>query len=314
MSGRSQSSLELEALYERSARPYREAVQDLLVAIVMRDRDGVLAARRRLEEVTQHTMGMAELLGARDVLERAATLLPERVNAQRLHFATTQTLIPNVTFQEAVDDFATRVPVTVRRAAERTAERIAQLYGEGRVVAFAKAAEAAVTKRAADLITEAIREGVPEAEAGRAIAMGVDEVRKRTSEWSEAYARMAFRTNVGTATTAGRFRQLQDNDVREVIPALRFDAVGDVDTRDNHAAADGLILRADNTAWNRIAPPLGYNCRCTVAFIDRVTLRRMGRVNPDGSIREDRVPQGAHPDPGFRHGGRPDLLIVQGAA
>ncbi len=36
----------------------------------------------------------------------------------------------------------------------------------------------------------------------------------------------------------------------------------------------------------------------------------MGRVTSTGSIREDRVPASAHPDRGFRHGGRPDLFIV----
>tara|TARA_R110002020_G_scaffold119609_2_gene272867 strand:- start:1739 stop:2179 length:441 start_codon:yes stop_codon:yes gene_type:complete len=142
------------------------------------------------------------------------------------------------------------------------------------------------------------------------MAEAVEQVRIKTAAWSEGYARMAFRTNVNTAVTAGRFRQSQDPDIKKVIPCFRFDAVGDDDTRDNHLEADGLIFRVDNTVWNKIAPPLGYNCRCTVSNVSIASLRRMGRVNSNGDILEDRLPSVAKPDDGFRHGGRPDLFMV----
>jgi len=77
----------------------------------------------------------------------------------------------------------------------------------------------------------------------------------------------------------------------------------------NHDAADGVILRVDNPEWRRIAPPLGYNCRCQVTLMSTPALRRMGRIGPDGQVIESRVPSGAFPDPGFRHGGRPDLFV-----
>jgi SPP1 gp7 family putative phage head morphogenesis protein len=179
------------------------------------------------------------------------------------------------------------------------------------VVAFARSAEAAVTERVQSLITQAIREGIPEVNAATRIVKDVDLVRKRTAAWSESYARMSFRTNVNTAVTAGRFRQAQDPDVKALVPCMQFDAVDDGDVRDNHHAGDGIILKVDNPAWNKVAPPLGYNCRCQVNLITVPMLRRMGRINPDGSVREDRVPSGWRPDAKFRHGGRPDLMMVQ---
>jgi SPP1 gp7 family putative phage head morphogenesis protein len=139
--------------------------------------------------------------------------------------------------------------------------------------------------------------------------MAVDEVAKQSAPWSEGYARMAFRTNINTAITAGRFRQVQDPDIREVVPAFRYDAVGDRDTRDNHRAANGLIMAVDNPAWGQIAPPLGHNCRCSLSLVSVPMLRRMGRIDRAGRVQSDRVPAGAHPDPGFRHGGRPDLMV-----
>ncbi|MGB0889437.1 MAG: phage minor head protein [Solirubrobacterales bacterium] len=141
--------------------------------------------------------------------------------------------------------------------------------------------------------------------------MGVDEIRQKTKAWSESYARMAFRTNLNTAVTAGRFRQAQDEDIKAVIPCFRFDALIDSGTRDNHRAADGFIAKVDNALWRHIAPPLGYSCRCQVSLVSKPQLRRMGRLRPDGSIQEDRLPPGAHADKNFRHGGRPDLFVTE---
>lgn len=311
----------LEDLTGRYARIYAEAVHDLYVATVLGDKVAAREARVRLEETMRETMGIGEVLGASLALQKAAAVLRE-VGAFResagamMRFASepTQTILPRVTLTEAVQDMVDRTPVTIRRAAERTALRIAQLYSEGRVTAFVYAAEQAVTEEAQQFIRRALREGIPEGEAGRKLAMSVDQVRVRSAAWSEAYARMAFRTNINTAVTAGRFRQARDPDVRAVVPALRFDAVGDDDTRDNHDAADGWIFKVDNPVWNKIAPPLGYNCRCRVSLISLPMLERMGRIDKNGDVIESRPTSRAFPDPGFRHGGRPDLFMVDAVA
>ena len=298
----------------------------MLVAMAMGNKPQLDDARDRLAEIIAETMGVADVLGATLTLRVAAGLwgehsggdfsansimwaLAERPALLTFKDTPVQTILPRVTLTEALQDMVDRTPITIRSAAERTAQRISQLYSEGSVVAFVNSAEAAVTERVKSLIAEAIKEGIPEAETGKLIRLGVDEIRKRTAAWSEGYARMAFRTNVNTAVTAGRFRQSQDPDIRAVIPCFRFDAVMDSDTRGNHGAADGLIFKVDNLVWNKIAPPLGYNCRCQVSFVGLPELRRMGRVGGDGSIREDRLPGSAHADAGFRHGGRPDLFL-----
>ena len=223
----------------------------------------------------------------------------------------TQTLLPRVTFEEALEDMVERAPVTIRDAAERTAQRIAELYSEDKVMAIVRSAEESVTSEAQKFIERALRDGVPEGEAGQRLAMRVDDIRVQSQAWSEGYARMVFRTNINTAISAGRFRQAQDPDIQEVAPAFRFDAVGDGDTRDNHDAADGLIMSVSNPEWRKIAPPLGYNCRCQVVHVTRSELESMGRIRKDGSLIEDKVPSGAFADPGFRHGGRPDLASVR---
>lgn len=290
----------LTSASSRYARFYFAAIHDLYVAKVNGNRPAARDARMALSRAMVETMGAAELLGARMTL---AAVVRGR------NFAAEQTIIPQVTLAEAIDDFVERTPVTVRNAAERTAQRIAQLYSEDRVAAFVRSAEDSVTREAQSFIARALRKGTGEGDAGRSLSMSVEQVRELSEPWSEGYSRMVFRTNANTAVTAGRFRQAQDPDIKAVVPAFRFDAVGDVDTRDNHGAADGIILSVDNVAWNRIAPPLGYNCRCQVSHVTAFELEMKNRL-VNGRVVESRIPPGVFPDEGFRHGGRPDLFQI----
>ena len=261
----------------------------------------------------RETMGKAEVVGATQLLREAAEYIEafhgDRSAMVAFRDESTSRILPRVTLTEAIEDMISRTPVTIRNAAERTGARIAQLYAEGRVIAFAKAAEDTVTQQAQALIAQHVEAGVGENVAGQAIRLGVEQVREISDAWTAGYARMVFRTNVNTAVTAGRFRQAQDPDIKLVVPAFKFSAIHDGDVRPNHAAADGLVMRTDNTEWGKIAPPLGYNCRCHVALVSTPQLARMGRLKQDGTIVEDTVPSAAHPDPGFRHGGRPDLFL-----
>lgn len=307
----------LESMGDHYARFYAEALQDLLLATVKGDRAPIEDARKRLGNVISETMGVGEVVGAMMMLRQAAAVLrqdrPAMLRAERdrlMAFEASQSLLPSVTFREALDEMVGRVPVTLKDAAERTAGRIAYAYGQGRVLSFVNSADEAVTERVKELLVKALREGVGEGESAREIRTTVERVRQETEPWSDAYARMAFRTNVNTAVTAGRFRQAQDQDIRDIVPCFRFDAVGDGDTRDNHRAANGLVFRSDNPVWNKIAPPLGYNCRCQVSSVSVPMLRRAGRISKDGKIQEDTLPASVSPDAGFRHTGRPDLFIT----
>jgi SPP1 gp7 family putative phage head morphogenesis protein len=312
----------LEDTTTRHASLYAEEVSIMLAATVTGNEAAARDATKRFREVIRETMGVADILGTNETLRAAASVLTtemrEELSAQQVaevfHFAT-QTIVPKITFAEALADMVDRAPTTLKDAAERSAEAIARLYSEDNVVAFVRSAEDAVTEKAQDVIAQAIKKGIGEVKAGRLLKATVDEVRTElTDSWSESYATMAFRTNVSTATSAGRFRQVQDPDVAAVIPAFQFQAAGPPlsrggDTRDNHYAAHQMILRTDNPAWGTLAPPLGYNCRCQAVMMSLPQLRRMKRINRDQTVKESVVPKDAFPDPGFRHGGRPDLFL-----
>lgn len=331
----------LEDRTGRYAKPYAEAVTDMLVALLQDKTQAFKDATARLDKVIRETSGIAAVIGASTALRAAAGAMGESFAAMRLgrgavasldaglslsflrreHYALamfkdqdTQTLLPRITFVEALEDLVNRTPQTLKDAAERTATNIAKLYGEdskgvGRI-AFVRAAEESVTKKAQEIIGKAVADGVGANEAGRLLSGGIEDIRQLSGPWSESYSRMVFRTNVNTAVTAGRFAQVQDPDIAAVVPAFRFTTAGDTDVRSNHAPMNGVILKTGNTLWNTYASPLGYGCRCQMNFVTVPQLRRMGRLDKDGKVIESKIPAGAGPDDGFRHGGRPDLGLV----
>jgi len=246
---------------------YLESLRRLLVAIAMQDNEGAAWARSRLLASLTETMARAELHGARSTLRHAAGAMLEMGVGMRADIPLLITFrdsaidaVASVPLQEAIDDLVTRTPVVLRDAAQRTGAEIARLYSQGRVVAFARSAEQAVTERVHAQIIEAMRTGLTTSEAVAHIRENVDQLRQKTEAWTDSYARTAFLTNVSTAVSAGRFRQVQDPAVQAVIPAFRFDSVNDADTRPNHRAADNHVWSVDNPVWNKLAPPLGFNC------------------------------------------------------
>ena len=320
----------LEDLSGRYAHEYEDAMLEMAVAIGTGNKVALAAQRERLNNVINDTMGVAEVIGATLALQDAAALIPKegysmKADAPYLMAFATQNLIPKTTLEAAVQDLVDRVPYTLRRAADRTAQRLSQLYARGHptkgrpVIAFSRSAEAKVTKRVQEIITEAVRAGDTEVDAAKRIVRSVAQMRKKSKRWTESYARMVFRTNANTAVTAGRFRQAQDPDIKAVIPCFQFVTVRDDRVRDNHERLDGRVFKVDNPVWDKIAPPLGFNCRCKLRNVSYAMLKRMGRLTSDGRIKENRVNRGAlsagtlGPGDGFSHGGRPDLLMVAAA-
>jgi SPP1 gp7 family putative phage head morphogenesis protein len=76
-----------------------------------------------------------------------------------------------------------------------------------------------------------------------------------------------FQTNVQRAYANGHFEQMRDPAVAIALPYWKYMTAGDNRVRPNHAALDGFVAHNEDTIWNRIYPPNGFNCRCTVVLI-----------------------------------------------
>jgi SPP1 gp7 family putative phage head morphogenesis protein len=75
-----------------------------------------------------------------------------------------------------------------------------------------------------------------------------------------------FRTNLFQAYNGGRYWSGQE--AREQFPYWQYFTVQDDRVRPSHAALHGKIYRKDDTIWQSIFPPNGFNCRCTVEELD----------------------------------------------
>lgn len=207
------------------------------------------------------------------------------------HFAATIKSDSPFSLDDAIKDLMERTPVVLKPTAERMGLRISKAYSQSHVIAFAKATQETVVNKVREMIAQSLASGE------------TPDIASLTG-WAAGYANTVLRTNVATATTAARLRQLKDPELAKVIPCFLFSAVMDSDTRHNHAAANGIVLKTNNPKWNMLKPPLGYNCRCTLSLLTSAQLKRMGRLAPDGTIKESHIPLDAKPDEGFRFSGK----------
>jgi SPP1 gp7 family putative phage head morphogenesis protein len=72
-----------------------------------------------------------------------------------------------------------------------------------------------------------------------------------------------FLTNIMTAINNGKMKIYEQADEEE-FPLLEFVTVEDNRVRPEHARLDGFRAAKNDPVWQRIQPPLSYNCRCTI--------------------------------------------------
>jgi SPP1 gp7 family putative phage head morphogenesis protein len=86
--------------------------------------------------------------------------------------------------------------------------------------------------------------------------------------------RTIFDVNMRCAYQAGRWERIER--VKTAMPYLRYVAVMDDRTREEHRAWHGVVLPVDDPWWNTHYPPCGWRCRCTVTQMNERTLERRG--------------------------------------
>lgn len=190
----------------------------------------------------------------------------------------------DMTFEEAVDYFKGRIPVTAD-----VFYRIAEQY-RGLAFTVSGYTKAQILKRFYDEILAALEDGNT-----------FSEFKKNMNDFlkAEGYegldplqADLIFRTNIQTAYNVGHYEQMTDPGVMKLRPYWQYDAVNDTHTRPSHLAMDGKVFPADHPVWNTWFPPNGFRCRCTVRTLSK------RQVEARELKVEDRFPAIA-PDPHF---------------
>ncbi|GAB6158288.1 hypothetical protein JCM39194_14880 [Desulfotomaculum varum] len=173
-----------------------------------------------------------------------------------------------ITFEEAVEYFGGKIPVTAKQFYEIAAEYQSLAFT---VSGYTKVQ---VLKKFHDELLRAIKEGET-----------MQSFRDRMNGFLEAQgyegvtnfqADNIFRTNVQTAYQVGHYRQMTDPDVLKLRPYWMYDAVNDSHTRPSHLAMDGRVFPADSPVWDTWYPPNGFRCRCTVRSLSKRQVEQRG--------------------------------------
>ncbi|MEM6727023.1 MAG: phage minor head protein, partial [Pseudomonadota bacterium] len=92
--------------------------------------------------------------------------------------------------------------------------------------------------------------------------------------------RVIFDTNMRTAYAAGRWARIQRT--KAAFPYLEYVQIERDTKRLEHEPFDGLILPVDHPIWQKIMPPNGFFCGCTVLQTNDRKLAREGKqVSPE---------------------------------
>lgn len=96
--------------------------------------------------------------------------------------------------------------------------------------------------------------------------------------------RTIYRQNIQSAYNAGRYLEILE-DV-DFSPNLQYICILDGQTRPEHRALHGKVMRHDDPAWAVILPPNGWGCRCTIRSLsdDEVKKRGLKVENSKGKI------------------------------
>lgn len=96
--------------------------------------------------------------------------------------------------------------------------------------------------------------------------------------------RVIYQTNMATSYAAGRWAQVNDPDLADFRPYIKYHhADGVLHPRPLHVAWNGLVLPKGHPFWQTHAPPNGWGCHCYVSAAgkkDYEAAQAAGRTEP----------------------------------
>jgi SPP1 gp7 family putative phage head morphogenesis protein len=110
-----------------------------------------------------------------------------------------------------------------------------------------------------------------------------------------------FRTQTQLAYSAGRLNENADPAVQAILWGYEYVTVGDDRVRPEHAVLNGVRLPKEDSRWNSIMPPNGWNCRCSVIEVFDTDDHRVVDPEPreiDGELVTGRADKGWGFNPG----------------
>lgn len=185
-------------------------------------------------------------------------------------------------FEEAATWFRRRVPLTDEQFFGLIASMRRRAFG------VAGAATLDMVSAIQRSLERAIRSGQTFGDWKKSVP---GELRRAWGKWR---SEVIFRTNVQTAYSAARWKQLRAPAVLRARPFWMFDAVLDSRTTPVCSAAHGTVLPAEHEWWQTHTPPLHFACRSGIRSLRTAQALKRG---------VSETPPSADPQAGF--GGAP---------
>ncbi|MDZ7831638.1 MAG: phage minor head protein [Desulfobacterales bacterium] len=188
----------------------------------------------------------------------------------------------DLAFKEAIDFFRDKLSIPT----ERWTDIMADAHNRSFMVAGAAKADMLTDFRSA--IDKALEQGTT-----------LEEFRKDFDNIVAKYGwqykggrgwrtKTIYETNLRTQYAAGRYKQMQDPDVKRLRPYWRYrHSDASINPRQKHLDWDGKVLAADDPWWDTHYPPNGWGCKCFVETLSRRDMERLGKDGPDPAPETD---------------------------
>ena len=94
-----------------------------------------------------------------------------------------------------------------------------------------------------------------------------DLVRATFEQYNERWLRTEYETAIGQAQSAAKWAEIERQ--KDIMPLLRYSAIGDENTCDICGPLNGIIAPVDDPIWGKVGPINHFNCRCILEQLEK---------------------------------------------
>lgn len=180
--------------------------------------------------------------------------------------------LDDVSFNQAVDWFAQRVPITDAAFVANVEQARRQAFW------MAGVTQAEVIKQVHQSLKSALDKGIPFEQWQKEIGPTLHKawIGNTPFEGEAARTETVLRNWAQNSYNRARFQQMSEPAIRRIRPFLMFDGVIDSRQSPTCKACNGVVLPADHPWWAAHKPPMHHRCRSGIRSLTRERAERRG--------------------------------------
>lgn len=104
-------------------------------------------------------------------------------------------------------------------------------------------------------------------------------------EYNQRWLKTEYHHTVATANSVDNWKRFEAD--ADLYPNLRYNAVNDARTREQHRALDGIILPINHDFWKKHNVPLDWGCRCNLEQTDEEPSKTVPEILVKGVFKDN---------------------------